>query len=517
MLARFAWAALLTLSFACDPRTTELPLPPMPSADAGAKQCAISFRPQVLDFGVVAEARAHVRSASLANAGDADCELVELFLRDGAALFELNIPALPFTIPPDTRTDFLLAIRPTTNTSYDNVMVAVTADGERLELPIFGSFFGESHLLVTPSSVDFATPLDCPQTLEISVYNTGSAYGTFTPVLEDSVVFALADPREYTLAPGQSATLEVTFTPTSEGRFTSSLLADTTTVTLAGETHSRRVTDVFDLGDRPLQDILFVIDDNTAIAEERALIESNLQAFSIFAAQYDAQFAITTTNMDNTGAQGRLLPLEGARILTATSSWNDWLAILPGANSSARSRGLQAVEAALNEPLRSTHNAGFPREGARLHAIIISVEDDASAGDLNRYIPLFRRTNNDLTVVAGDNEGCSAPFGEADPSPRYATATFTTNGTSLSICDEFWSTGLESVLLASVAPRRYFRLSERPRASTFEVVVDGKVLARARPDGTANWTWDGNTFTFDAAAAPAWGSHLQINYELGCD
>ncbi len=127
-------------------------------------------------------------------------------------------------------------------------------------------------------------------------------------------------------------------------------------------------------------------------------------------------------------------------------------------------------------------NAGLVREGAILHIIFISDEDDNSPGwdegDPDYWRAYVDRVvavkgDADLVVYSGvvgpEPDGCEG----AEPGVGYAEAVAATGGELLSICSD-WSSSLD-VLVDATEVYDTFTLSRTPDLSTLDVRVNGSM------------------------------------------
>jgi hypothetical protein len=142
--------------------------------------------------------------------------------------------------------------------------------------------------------------------------------------------------------------------------------------------------------------------------------------------------------------------------------------------------GLYNVDMAVQESASGGCNAGFLREDALLHVIVLSDEDDSSP-DLNDEGEAYWQSYVDSVIAAKASEhlvtfsavvgpepdGCDGAY----PGSSYTEAVNYTSGALLSICEK-WYEELETLVIASVAVAD-FTLSRVPDPSTILVEVNG--------------------------------------------
>ena len=223
---------------------------------------------------------------------------------------------------------------------------------------------------------------------------------------------------------------------------------------------------------------------------------------------------IVVTGWDGCGVNGILTPtvasydtLFAEALLTAPAQ--------DAIDASADEWGLYDVDMAIQESGPGGCNEGFLRDNALLHVIFLSDEDDNSpgwdGGDPNywqTYVDsiLTAKSSDHLvtfSAVAGPiPDGCEG----AEPGTGYAEAVEATEGTLLSICDE-WYNQLDTLVDASVQVSD-FPLDQIPIVNTIRVVVDN--IER-------NYGWEyqssGNLIHF-TEDPPSTGEEVFIAYEV---
>ena len=184
-------------------------------------------------------------------------------------------------------------------------------------------------------------------------------------------------------------------------------------------------------------------------------------------------------------------------------------------DASADEWGLYDVDVAIQETGPGGCNEGFLRDDALLHVIFLSDEDDNSPGwDGGDSLYWQEYVDNVIASKAEDHmvtfsavagpvpDGCEG----AEPGTGYADAVEYTEGTLLSICED-WYNQLETLVVATVQVSD-FALNEIPIVSTLRVVVDDD-------ERTSGWEYQasGNLvhFTDDL---PTTGEEVFIAYEV---
>ena len=276
-------------------------------------------------------------------------------------------------------------------------------------------------------------------------------------------------------------------------------------------------------------DILFVIDNSCSMSEEQAALGNNFGNFigTLTQQNIDFQIGVTTTDVDSSGEQGRLVEPSGVRIVRpSTPNAASVLAanVQLGTNGSYSEKGLEAAYLALSDPLINTHNAGFVRTGASLAVIVLSDEEDSSSRPLPFYESFFGSLKGPSgrfafhAIVGTRQPNCSGPGGRADYGARYIQVAQNSGGLVDSICNTTWGPTLDSLAAGGFGRQRQFVLSSAPVASTIAVLVDGVTVPSVSSGGTQHWSYSQstNSVDFGAGAIPAASATIDVEYTVAC-
>jgi hypothetical protein len=410
-----------------------------------------------------------------------------------------------------------------------------------------------SCLTVAPNDLDFGTvEAGCSSaTRTFSVYNTCP-----TPVTLDSFrilgapandpfclqsagceyVLVRAPAIPATLMPGAGpTTFEVKYSPLDLGQDINAVEIGATqnfarvdyVVSLKGTGDSQGVqTDVFTQDAKPKADILLVVDNSCSMQDEQQSLATNFESFIGYAqsAQVDYHLAVTTTDMDANGAQGKFLsgPAHPEKILTPSTPdvENKFKAkVNVGIEGSGTEKGAEPALAALTAPLINSDNAGFLRQDAALAVVVITDENDQSANTRTFYLDQFWniKGHNQKTMFTFNAIACfTLPCGVGAPDQgHYAFYTAQTNGVREEISTPDWATALERLGKRAFGSRTNFFLTSKPDLSKgpIQVKVDNQVV----PSGVI-WTYDpvANSVNFNPNSAPEPGQTLTITYHVTC-
>ncbi len=403
---------------------------------------------------------------------------------------------------------------------------------------------GAPDILVEPASFEFGSVLkncpSAPQTLTIT--NVGDDFLEVSDLASDSPHYSIDwDGSPFQLAVGESATFDVTFTPEEYVLYESALTVtsndpdegEVSVPTAGNGDETALYEEGFTQEAWESLDVLWVVDNSGSMGEELDMVRENFDAFitEFVGLGLDYHLGVITTDMDNEGHKGAL---QGGYYITPDSSdpYTEFMnAVDQGASGSGSERGMDAVKAALTEPLTSTTNAGFLREDAALAAIILSDEDDSSSIDESSFTSWYQGLKSDpslvtLNAVVGDPSGpglldfggCSDLVGtdllQASAGDRYIDVVGRTGGIWRSICYEDYSETLAHVSLSSAGMVTTWYLSEIPTNSgQIEVYVDDTQWYYSLLDG---WTYDAddNSITFHGDALPGVGAYVLIQYPV---
>ncbi|MBK7857714.1 MAG: hypothetical protein IPJ65_03605 [Archangiaceae bacterium] len=284
-------------------------------------------------------------------------------------------------------------------------------------------------------------------------------------------------------------------------------------------------------------DLLVVVDDSCSMASKQAaLAAASTELFSYaLDAGVDFRVGVTTTTVETSALNGRLLGAAGARVLdpstpnvaTAFAGLVD-----AGINGSGVEQPLAAAQLALTAPNITGPNAGLLRADATLSVLLFTDAADGS-GDPVFGTPVSDYTDALLAVhgAAARNQllisglvptlqpapaSCGYDDAQAADDTRLARAIASTGGARVEICDLASTPATARQLGAMVfGARPVWFLSGRPapsNGSSLSVALDGLTLP------PADWSYDSarNAVVFAAGRAPAPGQVVGFSYAAGC-
>jgi hypothetical protein len=389
-----------------------------------------------------------------------------------------------------------------------------------------------------PGEVDFGViTVDCVSPdREVCIYNTGGVeitLGTMSMSPSGGPFHISGAPPPNTVIPvGGRACMTLTYRPTGNPTTHSGTLtiqSDAENSPHVIPLHGSSTTDtfqedVFQQLTEPMVDVLWMIDDSCSMQDVQNNLRDNLHVFMQRALDQDTDFqmGVITTDMYDNNKSGRL---QGNPRIVDRNNPDPVQALRNNADVGTGGhhieRGFDAAHAALTDPLLNGHNAGFLRDDATLHIIMISDEEEQSAGSVDFFVDFFRnlkgyRNDSLMSVhaIVGDHPGgCSNSYGSAQAAPRYIEAADRTGGLFRSICAPDWGAVADDIGLDAFAARREYFLSREPIPSTIQVRVNGSLVSQA-----GNWQYhaSSNSVEFATSAVPPQGAEVRISYEVLC-
>lgn len=190
----------------------------------------ISVSPLSVGFGAVTVGTSAADSVAISNGGSADLTIDSLSL-SGSSEFSLpGAPSTPFTVAANTSVNVSVEYAPL-NESLDNGTLEIASDSPGEEL-ISVAFSGtgvpvqvnECVPVIDPASLAFGSvELGNTLTLTTTVTNNGTLECAVGATVSGSGEFALASAASLTVAPGDSANVDVDYTPADMGDDTGNL------------------------------------------------------------------------------------------------------------------------------------------------------------------------------------------------------------------------------------------------------------------------------------------------------
>jgi len=225
----------------------------------------------------------------------------------------------------------------------------------------------------------------------------------------------------------------------------------------------------------PEVDILWMIDNSGSMADNQAAL---VEAFPSFINYFlgsglDYHIGVTSSDIDGNynGSQGKLRNVAGANYIEPDTQnpVGVYTAMAQmGTTGSGNEKGTGAVYDCLEQD-RDTFNAGFYRDEASLHTIIISDEPDSTP---NNVIPLdeFKGWYEDLKHDPGDRT--FSGIIDLNVGKDYKNVSDAVGGIVWDIQAADWEQVLDQLGVQAAGLKREYFLSHLPVAGTVKVSVD---------------------------------------------
>ncbi len=499
----------------------------------------IEVTPTLLDFGTFGESDdAMVRTFTVESVGSEDLHVDSVTISAEDAGFTIVSDETAFVLAPGESRDVDVAFIPSGGTPEANALVSSDdPDDEVVAVELVAAF--DSPLLeIDPDPLDFGeTYVGCTKDNTIELKSVGSETLRITDINFEGEAFTLNTgyslPIE--LEPGESLALDFTFAPTDATTFDAALSVSsnepmgTRTGTEYGTgKYGGEWEDTWTVPADPPTDIMFILDQSGSMDDDTRAVADNISTFISTLGTLTTDWQIIVGNNDEGCNQGGIL----------TPDTSGYESIFQDAAQECDTRHgctwIVDVEALLKPAAMGVENtdsgecnAGFLREDALLHIIVVSDEPDQSACDdiwdvscgsdweaLVADIQAKKGSTSltKISAVAGDVPGgCSGRGNSAEPGVGYDEAVAATGGLFLSLCSD-WGASAEELAEASVE-QDTFELTHTAWEPSIVVMVDGTVQ-------TGNWTFDEatNTVTF-TEGAPEEGQEVIITYgsPVDCD
>lgn len=288
-------------------------------------------------------------------------------------------------------------------------------------------------------------------------------------------------------------------------------------------------------------DILWVVDNSLSMENEQ---EELIQRFKDFIASMDSStmewhVGVVTTDVEDEKESGRLqgdTPYITPDTADYETVFKQTIRGL-GLEGSSKEAGIEAALLAVTEPLKSTDNAGFFREEAKLNIIYVSDENDCTNDGalddqeseacyynseiLTPVVDLVDRykaeikTEDDARIVVSSIVGPSDVNAceDAVPGTRYHGMSEAFGGLIGSICAEDFTTIMSELGLQSAGLLTSFILEYEAVEDTIKVYVDDVEIAADPENG---WVYDAtySVIYFYGTSVPDYGSTITVRYEV---
>lgn len=496
---------------------------------------AIEVTPTFLDFGAFgSDDEMVVRTFTVQSVGGEDLHVEGITISSEDAGFTIVSEPLAFVLPPDESVDVDVAFSPAGAVPSANALVA-SDDPDNPEVPVeLVAEFDSPLLEIDPDPLDFGTTyVGCVKDNTIDLNSVGTSTLTITDIAFEGDAFSLNTgyslPIE--LEPGETLSLDFTFTPTGATTFGGALSVTSNEpmgVRVGTQSGTGRFgaeyTDEWVVPADPPTDIMFLVDQSCSMDDDTRSLAEEFETFMSTLSSLSTDWQIIVASNDDGCNQGGILTPD-------TSGYEDLFRDAVRECDSRHGCTYIVDQEALLIPAANgvdntdsgECNAGFLREDALLHIIAVSDEPEQSDCDLwscesdweNLLDEIVAKKGSEsltkVSAVAGPRGGCMSAGNSAEEGSGYLEIVAETGGVFLELCSD-WGASAESLAEASVQLDT-FELSHNAYEPSIVVLVNGV-------ERTSGWSFDEgtNSVVFDTDA-PDEGATVEISYgaPVDCD
>ncbi len=300
-------------------------------------------------------------------------------------------------------------------------------------------------------------------------------------------------------------------------------------VGMRGEGSASHVqVDRYTMPPKPGVDVLLVLDDSPAMADQRASLETNLDMFlrTVTGNPYDFRVGITTTDPARHGTLRE--SSGGVKVFTRqTADLANAFREAARVGSSGSSLGscIDAAVAALTGP---TAARGFVRAEAPLYVVCVTNGLEHSERPLGESLEALRALKPPrqpewlhYEVVGPFSTSANCAYASQADDGRHAWLVEQTNGVKEDICTRNWAWAIPGFVMFEGWGFPFQSLSARPASvdgGGLVVRINGVELPADRAPGLRNWQWDEatNLVRFEMLAAPQPDDVVTFTYAVVC-
>lgn len=508
----------------------------------------IEVTPMVLDFGSLnAAAEPEIRGFTISSVGvnPLDVSLVEL-MGEQPASFTLLTPNLEFTLDPGDSENIQIAFSPVdANEVLAEALIESNAGNEPQVLVSLNGFGEIGALQINPDPLDFGTHyLGCPVDNEVTISNVGNDVVEISEINHLGASFFVDSEHilPLSLAPEEEIVVNMTFTADQEAAVEGELqvvsnepMGTRIAVQSGAGNLSNAITQEWEFAIDPPSDIMFSVDASCSMSDNTSQLASNFSTFISQLNNYSNDWQVIVTGGDTGCNVGGILTPNTANYSTIFQDavkckefpWNTYFWECDAMGGSYTEALLTEARNAVENTDAGDCNAGFIRQAAMLHIVLVSDEPEQS-----EFFPnaetwqmltdqiIAKRGSAGMVrissivgdpITATDPEGgCESGgvFGsDAVAGTGYYDATDYTNGVFLSICDNWASSSNLQLLAEASVLLDAYPLDYAAVEDSIEVEVNGYSV------NSNYWHYESTTQAvhFDSNP-PSEGSSVSITY-----
>lgn len=490
----------------------------------GAGDPDIEVAPGRIDFGTLGTGDQATESFTIQNAG-ADgtvLDIQDITIEGGNASYTLLTDGADWQVSLEAgqEIEVEVAYSPLGAENEGRALISSDDPDEPVAEVVLTGSSSVPDLQIDPDPLDMGDAyLECDKQNTLTLTNVGSTTLTIDEMEEDGDAFSLVGrpALPLSLEPGESTTVDVIFVPFEEGDYEGGITVWSNEPAspyrsphLGAGRMGPTLTDHYEIPVDPPADILFFVDQSCSMDDNARELASNFSSFIGQLSNYTSDWRVMVVTHDDGCNNNGILTSATADYETKFAD-----AVVEGSDTSDSytEAGLYMTGKAVESTDPGECNAGFMRNSALLHIIMVSDEPEQSPGSWNNYVDdvIAKKGNAGLvkySAVAGDVPGGCAT---ADAGTGYYDAVQYTGGEFLSICSQ-WSSNVGILANASVE-QEVFTLTADAVEPTIQVEVNGSAR-------TSGWRYDSNTHSviFDNNV-PTEGDLIDITYSsyVNCD
>jgi hypothetical protein len=225
----------------------------------------------------------------------------------------------------------------------------------------------------------------------------------------------------------------------------------------------------------PKVDILWMIDNSCSMADEQDELTSNFPLFMNYfvGSGLDYHVGVTSSDIDGSynGANGKLVEAAGIKYIDADTPGPVEVFVSMatlGVSGSGNEKGLGAIYKCL-EDNRDTWNAGFYRDEASVHTIVISDEpDNTPAGVVTQdeFVDWYDSLKDEADLRTFSS------IIDMNYGTKYKNVSLQIGGIVWDVQDDDWPLVLDGLGVQAAGLKREYFLSHLPVPETIEVSVE---------------------------------------------
>lgn len=256
----------------------------------------------------------------------------------------------------------------------------------------------------------------------------------------------------------------------------------------------------------PEVDVLYVIDNSCSMAEEQLQLTQNFPEFMgyFYGSGLDYHIGVVSTDMQSTAHKGKLREQAGIKFIDDSTDNAEAVFTLMasmGTGGSGIEKGRDAAYTAI-EIRKETQNAGFVRDEAAMHIIVISDEEDSSTNnpisraEFIEYLNALREIPEMVTFssIVNPKDFQSQPLQDEKAGKHYIAVTEAVGGIEWDIKTRDWGEVLDQLGIQATGLKREYFLTHLPVEGTVNVWVEDQGLTLPFDEGLQE---DGGDYAYD--------------------